>query len=167
MGWYFLEGQTKKALVKDLIRDESREKGIRKVLAHSLRGNCLWTVVDVGYPVGKTRIFIHLDLLQKHDRNWGYKDLSEEEGPYYYNCPIKFLDMAPVANEKWREGVREFHAEAARRRKMVIEPGMKFEIRGSTIPWVLIESVRPRNIIASYQGVQYRVQKRQLGDVIA
>ena len=167
MGWCFLEGQTKKALVNDLIRDESREKGIRKVLAHSLRGNCLWTVVYVGYPVGKTRIFIHLDLLQKHGGSWGYKDLSEEEGPCYYNCPIKFLDQAPVANEEWRESVREYHAETTRLRKMRIEPGMKFQLLDCTVPWATIVEVAPRRIIGVYQGVRYRLQKRLLGTVIA
>ena len=88
------------------------------------------------------------------------------EGPCYYNCPLKFLDMAPVASEEWRKGVREFHAEAVRRRKMVVKPGMKFALKDCNIPWVVITSVVGRQIIGEHDGWGYRVQKRQLGDVM-
>jgi hypothetical protein len=30
--------------------------------------------------------------------------------PYYYSCPLRYLDMAPVQSFEWRERVHRFHA---------------------------------------------------------
>jgi hypothetical protein len=33
--------------------------------------------------------------------------------PYYYSCPLRFLDLAPEQSRAWREGVRAYHAQRA------------------------------------------------------
>ena len=172
MGWYFTQGQSKKALVEELTADATSGESSREVLAYSVRGNQLWSVIKVSRPPSggghkrKEDIFIGLDLLQKSDGCWGHKPLSEDMEPYYYNCPLKFLDLAPVACERWRSGVREFHAEASRRRKMAVEVGMRFALKECRIPWVEIIGVTGRRIIGQYQGARYRVQKKDLGSVM-
>lgn len=44
-----------------------------------------------------------------------HKEMEEAVGPYYYRCPLAWLDLVPEApNEwaaKWRLQVRAFHAE--------------------------------------------------------
>jgi hypothetical protein len=84
---------------------------------HCIRGNCLWKIAVVEDLVGgewieKIRL-IALDLLAKGsrpDEGWGYKDMDETMGPYYYSCPISYLDMVPCPDSenarKWRAEVR-------------------------------------------------------------
>ncbi len=60
---------------------------------------------------------LYFDLLNdrtfsKHSRFvqcWGYKALSAEMIPSYYNCPLEYLDKVPSSGEKedaWRAEVR-------------------------------------------------------------
>ncbi|MCA9380929.1 hypothetical protein KC678_01565, partial [Candidatus Dojkabacteria bacterium] len=49
--------------------------------------------------------------------SWGYKDMDESMHPYYYNCPLSFLDMTPVACEEWRQHVRNYHATIAQQKQ--------------------------------------------------
>lgn len=55
--------------------------------------------------------------------NFSYKDMDEDMGPGYYECPRKVLDaLTPTDHEyalQWREGCRAHHArrDAARRLK--------------------------------------------------
>ena len=43
---------------------------------------------------------------------YGYKDMSEDMGPYYYDCPVAILDLlTPTDNEdanEWRDKCREY-----------------------------------------------------------
>jgi hypothetical protein len=119
MGWTY--GWADKAsLVKELTSPGHWPDG--GLVTYSLRGNSLWAV----YEPSDGRRFILLYLLDgtrgaKPDDiyRWGYKDMDESMHPFYYNCPLKFLGMAPVANEEWREKVREYHAEGVRRLALV------------------------------------------------
>lgn len=46
---------------------------------------------------------------------FGYKDMDETMGPFQVNCPLRILKLlSPTDHEyanKWREGVRAYHAE--------------------------------------------------------
>jgi hypothetical protein len=134
MGWLFTPGSTLKSQIAE------RTKGWQHVtpdgmtvnstsLAHCYRGGAfsgvLWTVWERtfeknGQQVRPTERWIGCDLLQfsKHDLGWGYKDMEESMGPYFYSCPLKYLDMVPqVASESWREGVRQYHARQLEKRR--------------------------------------------------
>ena len=118
MGWLFSgRWQDKASLVKHL----TDENGL-PTLAKSVRGNTLWAVHEGTMKDGTKIRFIGCYLMASDRKNcggWGYKDMDESMGPYNYDCPLKFLDMAPVANEKWREGVRAFHTKAASKRSVL------------------------------------------------
>ena len=109
MGWYFDPTlKTRKALVEDLTRTEANENKTRQCLAHCLRGNVLWSVVEFSFSDGSSpRRYIGCDLLQNGGRSgWGYKPMEESVGPYYYSCPMKYLTLVPeVANQAWRDEV--------------------------------------------------------------
>lgn len=110
MGWTFQYGQSKADLVKERMESFCSDKGARLTcIKHSLRGNHLWKVWERTHPTEGVTRFIGLDLLQKNNGEWGYKDMSESCHPYYFDCPLSFLDMVPVACEAWRKGVREWH----------------------------------------------------------
>lgn len=55
---------------------------------------------------------------------FGFKDMTEDMGPYYYAMPLRMLTkleaLAPVTEGfafKWREGVRMYHARKAEKAK--------------------------------------------------
>lgn len=118
MGWDFYSRLSKEAMIEDICRKSENEAGIWETIAKSLRGNHLWTVRQMttkvdGQPFHSVR-YIVLYLLAKHEGQWGYKDISEDMGPFVYDCPLKFLKMANecfTANEKyavkWRKAVRD------------------------------------------------------------
>jgi len=80
-------------------------------LAHSCAGNILWSVIErVNSETGNKERFIACTILKTGGSwdDWGYKGLDESMHPYYYSCPLKYLDLAPVANAEWRAKVIEY-----------------------------------------------------------
>ena len=122
MGWFFTSNQNRTSYIDSLTRDESCIHSETKVpvtrtcLAHTIRGNVLWVVWKIDTPE-YTKIYIGCDLLKKpRNEGWGHKPMDEAMHPYYYSCPLKYLKMAPVANEQWRENVKAFHKQNRSRR---------------------------------------------------
>jgi len=65
---------------------------------------------DLDRATGKREVFAVVCLLDYKPNdyyNFGYKDMEESEGPYYYNCPERILRLlTPTTNEyalKWRK----------------------------------------------------------------
>lgn len=123
MGTYTMKHPMEETIKKLLGANERS-----KVIAHSRRGNCLWSVREIvkvkpgdPYKVGDKVILLDL-LVRERGGFTGYKPMDESMHPYYYSCPLKFLTMANFGiNTEWREGVRRWHKEqreksAARRR---------------------------------------------------
>jgi len=115
MGWLFTE-QSKEDLIQSLTRTEEGQNECRKTLAHRLCGDVLWSVAEVTAKKdydqlarGESYRFIRCDLLEGSAAGWGFKSLSERMGPFYYNCPLEYLQMVPVANAGWREKVHGWH----------------------------------------------------------
>ncbi|HBO0527163.1 TPA: hypothetical protein VDV63_005826 [Pseudomonas aeruginosa] len=118
MGWYFSH-QSRSDLIAELIAPQETERASVKVIAHALLGNVLWSVVEVtaktegvhrGLAPGQSLRTIRCDLLGRSGGQWGYKPLDESMHPYYYSCPLSYLDMAPEQSDDWRTGVRAYHA---------------------------------------------------------
>lgn len=124
MGWLF-SSRTRAELIQDLTQPEDRAHAHVRVVAHTLRGNVLWSVTEVTAKTegvhsdlvpGESIRYIRCDLLQRRDGEWGYKAMDESMAPYYYSCPLRYLDMAKELSPGWREKVRAHHA---RRRQSV------------------------------------------------
>lgn len=166
MGWLFKKDWTKSDLIKHLTKPEENEERRWETLRHCVRGNVLWSVIEITNKQDGSRLrFIGCHLLASHSDGygwygWGYKDMCESMHPMYYSCPLQYLEMVPeVANESWRELVRFYH----QRRNVTV--GQKVALIGSSIPWVTIVSKRP--LIGEHNGVRYRVPSRFLGDSLA
>ena len=69
--------------------------------ARTCYGKHWWTVVRCKYSGGRPDVAVvilfKLDTLPGGD--WGYKDISEEMGPYDYDCPVKLLDIAAAISD--------------------------------------------------------------------
>jgi hypothetical protein len=122
MGWLF-SSRTRSELILDLIQPEDRERASVRVIAHTLRGNVLWSVVEITAKAegvhqdlapGESMCYICCDLLQHSGGQWGYKGMDESMSPYYYTCPLRYLAMAKEISPDWREKVRAYHAQRRR-----------------------------------------------------
>ena len=160
MGWFF-SNASKSDLIKELISESAGADWTRTTIAYAVRGSVLWTVNQMSRRDGsETRLFIACDLIQKSGEYWGHKPLCEEDGPYYYSCPLKYLDMVPVQNAEWREKVREYHARRTRR----FSVGQRVAVIGCTVPWVRITGINP--LTGEYDGVRYNLKRSLLGEVL-
>jgi hypothetical protein len=121
MGWYF-SNQSRSELIRELIQVEETPHAHVQVLAHALRGNVLWSVAEItvkqegiykDLAPGQSIRTIRCDLLQGRGDQWGYKPMDESMHPYYYSCPLRYLEMADELCREWREGVRAYHARRA------------------------------------------------------
>jgi hypothetical protein len=132
MGWYFTNGATKADIIAEVTKEKPRQPAFMwsnaeqkslpcgydfssKTLHRCVRGSVLWTVEEtVRYKEQVERdTFIGCYLLEAREGKAGYKPMDESMGPYYYSCPLSYLDMVPEANKEWREKVRTYYAEKA------------------------------------------------------
>ena len=135
MGWLFRSGSTRKGLIAERIEGWERTNPDGLVitstcLAHCYRGGnfsgVLWSVWERtfttnGVESSPKQRWIQCDLLRYQQDAWGYKDIEESMGPYYFSCPLKYLGMVPLAqfggNAEWREQVIEYHQRSAEKRR--------------------------------------------------
>ena len=114
MGWLFSYDRSfgRKELIAE--RQSSYKDEPKYTLLKSIpAGNQLWSLLK---HKETNRTVIVLDLMQGggKDEGWGYKTMSEDSGPYQYNCPMSILKAAdPPTSEysaEWREKVLQHHA---------------------------------------------------------
>lgn len=148
MGWTYSYGCTEKSQIRDEILRDFRNASYT-VLRHATVGNHLWLAIDKRPADGSApQRAIVLCLLTKRDGIWGYKDMDETMGPYYYDCPLSLLALFPAPSPDagaWRDQVRDYHgakAVAAAARKQ-ITPGVTIECDGCTPNRLMVVSVRP------------------------
>lgn len=164
MGWWYTRGASKKDVIADLTKTFATANGGESVcLAHKCAGNCLWYVRKD--PSGT---WIGLSLLgSSKDCGWGSKDMDEGMHPYYYSCPLKYLELAPVKCEKWREGVRAYHAKRAHKLKVGsrVKLAAGCKINGKVVEELTITSVKP--LLAQWNGWDIRVRRRHIEAVLS
>lgn len=115
MGWTFnAHPCSKESFVNQILMESG------SILAHSVRGNRLWTIYQPRSAGADP--FIVLFLLKCSDGCWGYKDMDETMGPYFYDCPLSFLNKTPETGNSWRNDVRAYHA---KKRKESAQPRPK------------------------------------------
>ena len=135
MGWLFRAGSTRRELIAERTKDWDKDgpEGTTVTtacLAHCYRGNVysgvLWAVwertLTKDGQVKPVERWITCDLLRyQRDYGWGYKDMDESMHPYYYSCPLGYLEKVPIdqygGNAEWRESVQDNHARQKERRR--------------------------------------------------
>ena len=134
MGWTYPHGLNRKQLIAQRIEGWERDTGEMLVkstcLKHCYRGGVfsgvLWSVWErtftkEGEQAQPTERWSQCDLLRCDQGEWGYKDMEESMGPYYYSCPLGYLELVPIdrfgGNAEWRDQVVEHHRRRAEKRK--------------------------------------------------
>lgn len=136
MGWTFsYNWQQKKDIVEHCLDFGENYK----VLKHSVKGNHLWVLAQHIKDNKPGVMFIALFLLSKSQGEWGYKDLDDTCGPYYYDCPISYVkavkesgrELSKTSSE-WMEKVEQHHTIVAEKRKKskALKPGDKVNFQG-------------------------------------
>ncbi len=177
-GWF-----SKKEIIADRIETREYDGRRRDCIKHCYRGNAhsgvLWTVwviteVDTMEVLDS---YIGCDKLKcyrvpRGSHEWGYKDMCESMGPYYYSCPLSYLEMVPVASEEWRQKVREYHAKRSRKIQVgavyKAVPGITF--KKNEIRRIRVDSLRPNRGTIYMDGwtkSNVKFSKSHLGAVLA
>lgn len=122
MGWLFSH-RSRRELIAALIQTDDTENYQHVTLAHALRGNVLWSVVQSTPkdPAETAQTIIHCTLMQGSGGSWGYKAMDESVQPCYYSCPKRYLAMAPVISPEWREKVLAHHQRRYPQRRVIKE----------------------------------------------
>lgn len=157
MGWYY-GNSSKKDVIDELTRDWNRDGSNGRCLHKCIKGSVLWTVWQITTQDGSSS-HIGCDLLGSYEGEWGYKPMDEYMGPYYFSCPLAYLDMVPVANEGWREQVRQHHAKSADGKAILrsLKPGNPVVLKASYRPREFtVTSIRPFRGMDKY-GRNYRL----------
>ena len=135
-------------------------------LAKCRRGSVLWSVwrrtnAAPAAGVFETTHYIACHLIKSFgkEEGFGYKDMDESVHPYYYTCPLKYLDMAPVACQEWRDKVIAHHAI----NNMALKPGLIVGLRDSVLPAVAVFTPGKSVFVGkSRDGQVFRVPRRFL-----
>lgn len=162
MGWTFIRGASRSSIIAECVADQTlTEGGVLRTLRKCLRGNVMYSLLE-STRSGKTVKLIGVTLLQRSKDGWGYKSMGEAEMPYYFDCPLSFLDLADEpANEssaKWRGIVR---ANAAKK------PGVGETWRlapGYAVDEVVIASAKP--LQGSADGKLYSLRRSMLDSCV-
>ncbi|HEE4992865.1 TPA: hypothetical protein R7I52_003962 [Klebsiella pneumoniae] len=116
MGWLFSH-RSRSELIHYLVQPQDCQAAFVETVAYTLRGNVLWSVVKItakepnmlNLAAGDFHTYIGCTLLQRYRNEWGYKSMDESVHPYYYSCPLSYLERAPTQSAEWRERVRAYH----------------------------------------------------------
>ena len=110
MGWLFFHNVRSRSELVKLLRDEANKTPGFEILKSSVTGNHMWSLLQITGKDGKQVRLVTLDLLSKQGDQWGHKALDESVGPYYYDCPLAYLEhLTEPVNENaavWRAKVR-------------------------------------------------------------
>lgn len=164
MGTYYHTGATKADIINELT--EPKTVGGRSVctLKKCVKGDVLWAVHERTVSTNEglqVDTWIMCYLLRHSDSGYGYKPIEESAGPFYYSCPLAYLELAEPENEDWRSKVREYHKRNNVGR--TLEVGKSYKLKGYTDP-VRLTSIRPLRGV--YRGREWKLSKKMIGQEI-
>jgi len=106
----------------DLIDDITEDLFAYRAARRYCCGNVLWVLWS---PIEGTEAsdfrdtldpWIGCYLMHRVGGEWGYKPMEEGSGPFYYSCPLAYLEVAPVVDDEWRAMVRAYWSRRAAKR---------------------------------------------------
>jgi hypothetical protein len=112
MGWTFTHKpeltSTKEFLEQEFNCTNGHGHGTWKVLECKIVGSVAYLAISFKNPT-EDKVFACVCLTKRNSKsyeNFGYKDMDESMGPYYYDCPRSILDkLTPTTNassNEWR-----------------------------------------------------------------
>jgi hypothetical protein len=122
MGWFFCS-PTREELVNDIVRDLTNKDCLIGKWS-TCYGKRLWLAFKSPSAPECTGIALYLLDKSRHSSplyKWGYKSMSEDMHPFYYDCPLEALNATNAFNGskqalEWREKVKNYHESKRKRR---------------------------------------------------
>jgi hypothetical protein len=123
MGWTFFSDsprETRAQIIERELTQPATDTNPNAWGFHSLseRGSTVYAIAW-RQPANQPRIYFGVVVLTSRKRGeFGYKDMDESMGPYYYDMPLRMLDqleaLAPlrpddINAQAWRDRVRQHH----------------------------------------------------------
>ena len=167
MGWDFTEGATRKHVIWEITMSFDDASGKHwRCIAHKAGKDAYWSVWQAGDD--ETSRYILCSLIEKQKEfGYGYKNMSEETGPFYYDCPLEYLDMTPAPTgiycNDWRDNVRKWHNEQNR---IIKQNDILILKEGCRVQKVKVIEVG-RSIKAVGNGKIWRIPKNLIAEVIS
>lgn len=159
MGWLF--GWSSLKEVRENILADYRKSSTHEVIDYKSTkfGRNLWIAIKRG-----ERSYILLYLLDKREKMWGYKDLSECSGPVECDCPLTLLDKTTGDDNtysiQWREKVRKYHRDIKEIESGVLI-GEVVEVYGKR--YTIVDKTKKSFIGQSLDtGMKYRLKRNQI-----
>lgn len=138
MGWDSGPNDTPASIAASYVKGWDGMKCVKHTVTTEDDCRVLWAVMEYtepkaewprnNWPVGHRWI---LCVLMRRERgSWGHKSMDESCGPYYYSCPLDFLDLTPAPSwakwaadhsATWRAKVREYHGATIRPADLLAE----------------------------------------------
>ena len=145
MGWDSCSNwTTKNDVVQSVLKDGD-------VVEHTLRGNTLWAI----HKNMSGHIFIACHIMEKHGGCYSVKSMSVDMHPYFYDCPLKYLDVVAcdgnASGMAWRAKVREIASAKSAKRGALrgLTPGVQVELvagckfRGEVVSLATVVTAKP------------------------
>lgn len=100
---------------------------------------------------------IDLWVIETHSAgNSAYKGMTESMHPYFYDCPLAFLDEAPEACAAWRAEVRAQHA----RKGITFANGDDVTIHGER--YTVVAPYKRSWLVRDASGKQYKARAKDM-----
>lgn len=99
MGWLHNSDWSKQDVINRIVKNYS-------LIDYSVRNNVLYGVcpynADKVIAVDGVNKVIIVAILDHHN-GWGYKVMTEEVVPCYYDCPNRILKQSTIEDDTWRK----------------------------------------------------------------
>jgi hypothetical protein len=128
-------------------------------IASKAFGRRVWLLIENKQTLRKEVV---LYLVDKMGDCYGYKDMHEDMGPFFWDCPVAFLTLASAPQTdtaaEWRAKVRTYHQKRTR----------SFQVGDSVVIYdrsYKVFEVRKRNIYGvkrERDGKYFRAQAKQM-----
>jgi len=158
MGWTWTYNLIDK---KQIIEEVTRDNTFYKFLKKAVYNNSLWTL---WLNINTQQKEIVLFILSKRNGSWGYKNISEIEYRFYYDCPLSFLKEAKVTCMEWRNHVYSYHKQESKRKELLkkIDIGDIVKIRDCNLTEFEIIKIKPLLGKSIKNGKYYKLIKSRI-----
>ena len=179
MGWTFFNdtGETVGAICTREFTANNPGVVQFSIVDQSTRGSVWYAIARVDRP-NETPVFYGLVwLTSRRGGQFGYKDMDETCGPYYWDMPARLLDQLdklapnpPGSALDWRARCRAKLASKRKQSRRVFAPGQLVQFGAVGRVFELISPAGPRRgwyvKLANANGQQYRASAKQMADCL-
>lgn len=154
MGTMFYDGMTKEMAVASIVKG---------AIKHSVVGNIVYYAAKSSADPEIT--FVGVAKLTKDGNSFGIKHMSEDMGPYYFDCPESILKLSTLNTAyaiEWRQKCRDVRAAkaAAKTFASTLKAGDTFLWDGKEVTF--IRQYKGGKVVGSLNGTPYAFKISQI-----